>query len=641
MSNVSTPAKQASTSTAEPMVVVDHVDMVFNVANEQLNSLKEYFIAAVRGKLFFRAFKALEDISFTVRRGEVYGIVGTNGSGKSTMLKVIAGVLEPTHGTCQINGTIAPLIELGAGFDPELTARENVYLNGALLGYSKKFIDENFDSIVEFAEVKDFIDMPLKNYSSGMTARIAFAIATATTPDILVVDEALSVGDFMFQEKCERRINDLVENHGTTLLFVSHSIDQVERVCKQALWIEKGHMRMKGTVEDVCFAYRNMDFTDFVSDNGIMDAHYDDAKTLKAPVSIEDIIEALWRCAGAPSANAREGSGCTPAFSWAVAANVLPHQLQGPERYSDTATRQDLIDLIYRFMEYRKPSKRGFKHIDIEKFSDRLPDDPKKRDAVEWCVHHKLIGGIKSSDGAMSLALNEPASRVALAKVITRMYKLAFAYPDDVSPTDWYVLPGYYDYMVENGILSGYGDGHFGPRELVTRGQAVTIAWRCAGKPQSTLRDAGCEDVPADCFYRDALLWAQEKKLISHLEDGLFHGDDAISREQLASLAYGYYRDAAQDAASIPAVTIDYPDVDRVAVDCADALSWCVTNGYLNAKSEADDNKKSRQESRFEDAGKNTEGASPKTAPKLAPQEPATRAEATKLFAIIQRDLLA
>lgn len=241
----------------EPMIVVDHVDMVFNIANEQLNSLKEYFIKAMKRELFFREFKALEDISITVNKGDVYGIVGTNGSGKSTLLKIVAGVLEPTRGTCTINGAIAPLIELGAGFDPELTARENVYLNGALLGYKREFIDENFDSIVKFAEVEDFVDMPLKNYSSGMVARIAFAIATATTPDILVVDEALSVGDFLFQEKCEKRINELVNEKGTTLLFVSHSIDQVERVCQKALWIEKGKMQMSGPVEEVCEAYRN------------------------------------------------------------------------------------------------------------------------------------------------------------------------------------------------------------------------------------------------------------------------------------------------------------------------------------------------------------------------------------------------
>lgn len=242
----------------QPVVKVDHVSMVFNIANEQLNSLKEYFIKIMRHELFFKEFTALEDISLTINKGDVYGIVGTNGSGKSTLLKIIAGVLEPSKGTCEINGTIAPLIELGAGFDPELTARENIYLNGSLLGYSKTFIEESFDDIVAFAEIGDFIDMPLKNYSSGMVARIAFAIATATTPDILIVDEALSVGDFLFQKKCEDRINSLVKEHGTTLLFVSHSIDQVESLCEKAVWIEKGHMRMQGSAEDVCAAYKSM-----------------------------------------------------------------------------------------------------------------------------------------------------------------------------------------------------------------------------------------------------------------------------------------------------------------------------------------------------------------------------------------------
>ena len=243
---------------SEPIIVINNVSMMFNIASEQLNSLKEYFIKIARRELHFKKFMALENIDFVVNRGEQYGIVGTNGSGKSTLLKIIAGVLEPTEGRVAIGGTIAPLIELGAGFDMELTARENIYLNGALLGYSKQFIDERFDEIVGFAEIGEFLDTPMKNYSSGMVARVAFSVATATVPDILVVDEALSVGDFRFQEKCEARISELVNEHGTTLLFVSHSIEQVERVCKQAVWIEKGQMRMIGNVEDVCEAYRNI-----------------------------------------------------------------------------------------------------------------------------------------------------------------------------------------------------------------------------------------------------------------------------------------------------------------------------------------------------------------------------------------------
>ena len=243
---------------SEPIIVINNVSMMFNIASEQLNSLKEYFIKIAKHELHFKEFMALQDIDFIVNRGEQYGIVGTNGSGKSTLLKIIAGVLEPTEGRVAIGGTIAPLIELGAGFDMELTARENIYLNGALLGYSKQFIDERFDEIVGFAEIGEFLDTPMKNYSSGMVARVAFSVATATVPDILVVDEALSVGDFRFQEKCEARISELVNEHGTTLLFVSHSIEQVERVCKQAVWIEKGQMRMIGNVEDVCEAYRNI-----------------------------------------------------------------------------------------------------------------------------------------------------------------------------------------------------------------------------------------------------------------------------------------------------------------------------------------------------------------------------------------------
>ncbi|MBB3279989.1 ABC transporter ATP-binding protein [Slackia isoflavoniconvertens] len=237
------------------MIDVDHVSMSFNMASEQLNNLKEYAIAIARGKLFFEEFKALDDVSFKVRKGDVFGIMGTNGSGKSTILKIIAGVLEPTKGKCTVNGNIAPLIELGAGFDMDLSARENIYLNGALLGYSKQFIDEHFQEIVEFAEVEKFLDMPLKNYSSGMVARIAFAIATVIVPEILVVDEVLSVGDFMFQKKCEDRITQLIEEYGVTVLIVSHSNDQIARLCNKAIWIEKGHTRLIGPAELVASIY--------------------------------------------------------------------------------------------------------------------------------------------------------------------------------------------------------------------------------------------------------------------------------------------------------------------------------------------------------------------------------------------------
>ena len=251
-SNIDTVENQCD----ENMIKVDHVSMVFNMANETLNNLKEYAIAAARRELRFKEFRALDDVSLEVKKGDVYGILGTNGSGKSTLLKLIAGVLEPSEGSCVINGNIAPLIELGAGFDMELTARENIYLNGALLGYSKQFIDSHFDEIVDFAEIEAFLDMPLKNYSSGMVARIAFAIATVIIPDILIVDEVLSVGDFMFQQKCERRISDLINEHGVTVLIVSHDNGLIERLCNKAIWIEKGHTRMLGAAKDVCQVYR-------------------------------------------------------------------------------------------------------------------------------------------------------------------------------------------------------------------------------------------------------------------------------------------------------------------------------------------------------------------------------------------------
>ena len=239
-------------------ICVDDVTMTFNIAKEQFNSLKEYFIAMTRHELKFKPFHALKNISFNVGQGESVGLVGTNGSGKSTMLKIIAGVLTPSEGKVTVNGNIAPLIELGAGFDRELTARENIYLNGALLGYRKEFIDENFDHIVEFAELEKFMDMPLKNYSSGMVARIAFSIATITEPDLLIVDEALSVGDRFFREKCLNRIDELVSSKNVTVLFVSHSVDQVKKVCDRCIWIEKGDLRMDGPTEEVADAYINM-----------------------------------------------------------------------------------------------------------------------------------------------------------------------------------------------------------------------------------------------------------------------------------------------------------------------------------------------------------------------------------------------
>lgn len=224
----------------QPLAVeVDATTMIFNMASDSLTSLKECFIKLAKHELFFEEFRALKHISFDIHRGEVVGLVGTNGSGKSTMLKIIAGVLEPSEGSVKVHGNIAPLIELGAGFDPELTARENIYLNVALVGYTKEFIDADFDGIIEFVELQNFVDMPLKNFSSGMVARIAFAIATITEPDILIVDEMLSVGDVFFQQKCEARIQHFIQSGDLTFLFVSHSMEQVERICQRAFGLRR------------------------------------------------------------------------------------------------------------------------------------------------------------------------------------------------------------------------------------------------------------------------------------------------------------------------------------------------------------------------------------------------------------------
>lgn len=236
------------------IIDLENVTVRFNMATEKVDNLKEYFVRLLKRQLMFQEFLALKDVTFQVRPGEAWGLVGTNGAGKSTMLKLISGILKPYKGTITVTGSIAPLIELGAGFDMDLTARENIYLNGTLLGHTKKFMEEHFDEIVDFAELWDFLDVPLKNYSSGMQARIGFSIATIVRPDILIVDEILSVGDFKFREKCNQRMSQMLES-GTTLLFVSHSIEDIRSMCTHAAWIDHGVMRMTGDVNTVTEAY--------------------------------------------------------------------------------------------------------------------------------------------------------------------------------------------------------------------------------------------------------------------------------------------------------------------------------------------------------------------------------------------------
>ena len=238
----------------ENVVEVRNVSMHFNLMEERVDSIKEYILKLLKGKLLYNDFIALQNISFDIQKGDILGLVGFNGAGKSTLLKILAGVLQPTTGIVKVKGKIAPLIEVGAGFDPELTARENVYLNGAILGYSRKFLESKFDEIIDFAELKDFVDVPVKNFSSGMYARLGFAIATMVKPEILIVDEVLSVGDFRFQEKCEKRIQTMIRD-GVTIILVSHDINLIRRLCNKAIWLEHGIIKDAGDSEDICKQY--------------------------------------------------------------------------------------------------------------------------------------------------------------------------------------------------------------------------------------------------------------------------------------------------------------------------------------------------------------------------------------------------
>lgn len=236
------------------MISVSDVSMMFNLSSERVDNIKEYIIRLVKGNLMFSEFWALKNISFELEKGDSLGIVGLNGSGKSTLLKLIAGVLKPTKGTVFTGGGIAPLIELGAGFDEDLSAAENIFLNGSILGYSRQYMEERFDDIIEFAELQNFVEVPLKNFSSGMKARLGFAVATMNVPDILILDEVLSVGDYKFQEKSFHRTQEILDS-GATVLFVSHSVEQVRKICKKALWLQNGEMVMYGSSEEVCDAY--------------------------------------------------------------------------------------------------------------------------------------------------------------------------------------------------------------------------------------------------------------------------------------------------------------------------------------------------------------------------------------------------
>lgn len=241
----------------QPAIIVDNVSMKFNLSKEKVDSLKDYIIKSIKKEIKYNEFWALQNVSFTVEKGDRVGILGLNGAGKSTLLKVIAGVFKPTEGSVTKHGKMVPLLELGAGFDQQYTGKENIYLYGAMLGYSKEFIDEKYDEIVKFSELKDFIDVPIKNYSSGMKSRLGFSIATVVSPKILILDEVLSVGDAKFRKKSEKKVLSMFDS-GVTVLFVSHSLAHVQRICNKAMILEKGKLIAYGDIDTISKQYEKM-----------------------------------------------------------------------------------------------------------------------------------------------------------------------------------------------------------------------------------------------------------------------------------------------------------------------------------------------------------------------------------------------
>lgn len=241
----------------QPAIIVDNVSMKFNLSKEKVDSLKDYIIKSIKKEIKYNEFWALQNVSFTVEKGDRVGILGLNGAGKSTLLKVIAGVFKPTEGSVTKHGKMVPLLELGAGFDQQYTGKENIYLYGAMLGYSKEFIDEKYEEIVKFSELKDFIDVPIKNYSSGMKSRLGFSIATVVSPKILILDEVLSVGDAKFRKKSEKKVLSMFDS-GVTVLFVSHSLAQVQRICNKAMILEKGKLIAYGDIDTISKQYEKM-----------------------------------------------------------------------------------------------------------------------------------------------------------------------------------------------------------------------------------------------------------------------------------------------------------------------------------------------------------------------------------------------
>ena len=239
----------------EIQISVDNVSMEYIMDRNGIKRIKEYVVSFIKGNLKVDKFQSLNDVSFSVNKGEVFGVIGKNGAGKSTLLKVISGILKPSNGSVKVHGTIAPLLELGSGFDSDLTGYENIFLNGSILGYSKQFLEENYQKIVDFSGLGDFIYSPIRTYSSGMMMRLAFSIAAVIVPDVLIVDEILAVGDAAFQKKSKQRMKELMSG-GTTVLFVSHDLEQIRTMCDRVVWLENGKVRALGEADEICSQYK-------------------------------------------------------------------------------------------------------------------------------------------------------------------------------------------------------------------------------------------------------------------------------------------------------------------------------------------------------------------------------------------------
>ena len=541
------------TTASEYAIEVDDVSMIFNMASEQLNNLKEYFIKIMRHELFFKEFRALDHVSFKVRRGEVVGLVGTNGSGKSTMLKCIAGVLEPSEGSIVVRGNIAPLIELGAGFDLELTARENIYLNGALLGYTKDFIDEHLQDIIDFAELEDFMDMPLKNYSSGMVARIAFAIATVTEPDILIVDETLSVGDVFFQQKCEARIRSFIESGDVTVLFVSHSMAQVARICDRAIWIEKGEMRMDGPSKEVVAEYA---------------AQFDPAPSASA--GEKAVIDRLIANTSYSLLSADDETGLVPE--------------------KDEEGRENRFYVAYTGGPVAVPGAR----YQVQKGSTYfyVPLDPSMYSVVYLKNEEGKVVREAVDEGTYTIEVDLTEAARSRYRLVDTSYSFTVkrcGHYDDVASAAWYseaVERAYNLYY-----LSDNPENLFRPYDPLLRCEALGLLRRMTAGLLDEGADAeggdaaaptGYADVKGDEPYFDDFAWAQRHGIVGPGGEGaLFRPEDPTTREEFAVMlsrlarARGTYVAPALDALS------KVTDVGTISESALTDVAWAVANGVM------------------------------------------------------------